>query len=153
MTRRASLPGASELFFRNTAGTEDPSARSASSAEDERARAGGVPPGEDGHDQAGGEAHSAIAAGQQSSSPSPRGDRKGSPRKKHDTKITVYISQEELLALEHARLELRGTYDLAIDRGRLVREAVAVMLSDFELQGGSSVLVERLSAEDEHDSS
>jgi len=36
----------------------------------------------------------------------------GSPRQKHDTKITVYVSQEELLALEHARLALRARHGL-----------------------------------------
>lgn len=70
--------------------------------------------------------------------------RRGSARTKHDTKITVYISQEELLALEHARLALRGAHDLVVDRGRLVREAVAVVLGDFEAHGEDSVLVRRL---------
>ena len=38
---------------------------------------------------------------------------------RHDEKITVYISKEELLALETARLTLRG-HGLAVDRGRIV---------------------------------
>lgn len=73
-----------------------------------------------------------------------RAPRRGSPRTKHDTKITVYLSQQELIALEHARLTLRATHELSVDRGRLVREAVAVMLADFEENGQDSVLVRRL---------
>ncbi|MFD0775622.1 hypothetical protein ACFQZ2_16950, partial [Streptomonospora algeriensis] len=67
-----------------------------------------------------------------------------SGRQRHDEKITVYISAPELLALEQARLALRGNHGLAADRGRIVREAVAVLLADFEEHGESSVLVQRL---------
>ena len=71
----------------------------------------------------------------------------GSPRQKHDTKITVYVSDDELLALEHARLALRGRHGLAVDRGRVVREAIAVLLADFEEHGEESMLVRRLRQE------
>jgi len=70
--------------------------------------------------------------------------RRGSPRQKHTSKITVYVSDEELLALEHARLALRGTHGLAVDRGRMVREAIAIVLADLEEHGEESVLVRRL---------
>ena len=70
--------------------------------------------------------------------------RRGTPRGKHTAKITVYVSDEELLALEHARLALRATHGLAVDRGRVVREAVAVVLADLEERGEDSVLVRRL---------
>jgi hypothetical protein len=73
--------------------------------------------------------------------------RRGSPRQRHDAKITVYVSDDELLAIEHARLGLRATYGLSVDRGRMVREAIAVMLADFEEQGEDSVLVRRLRQE------
>ena len=65
-------------------------------------------------------------------------------RTKHDEKITVYISADELLALETARLTLRGQHGVAADRGRIVREAIAVMLADLEERGEDSVLVRRL---------
>jgi hypothetical protein len=71
---------------------------------------------------------------------------RGSGRTKHDAKITVYVSGDELLAMEHARLDLRGNHDLIVDRGRLVREAVAVLLADFSQHGEESVLVQRLRA-------
>ena len=70
--------------------------------------------------------------------------RRGTPRQKHTSKITVYVSDEELLALEHARLALRGTHGLAVDRGRMVREAIAMVLADFDEHGEESVLVRRL---------
>lgn len=69
-------------------------------------------------------------------------------RQKHDTKITVYLSGDELVAMEQARLALRATYGMVVDRGRLVREAVAVLLADFEQQGPDSVLMQRLRADD-----
>jgi ribonuclease P protein component len=70
-------------------------------------------------------------------------------RQKHDTKITVYVSDEELLALEHARLSVRASYGLAVDRGRIVREAIAVLLADLERHGDGSQLVRRLRRESE----
>jgi hypothetical protein len=77
----------------------------------------------------------------------PRGAKSGSPRQKHDTKITVYVSDEELLALEHARLSLRAKHGLGVDRGRVVREAIAVLLADLEEYGEDSLLVRRLRQE------
>ena len=65
-------------------------------------------------------------------------------RTKHDEKITVYISQDELLALETARLTLRGQHGVAADRGRIVREAIAVLLADLDERGDDAVLVRRL---------
>jgi len=70
----------------------------------------------------------------------------GSGRVRHDEKITVYVSADELLALEQARLTLRARHGLAVDRGRIVREAIAATLADLESGGGESELVRRLSA-------
>jgi hypothetical protein len=71
-------------------------------------------------------------------------NRRPSGRERHDEKITVYVSAEELMDLEHARLVLRGEHGLAVDRGRIVREAVAVVLADLESRGEASILVRRL---------
>jgi hypothetical protein len=65
-------------------------------------------------------------------------------RTKHDEKITVYISADELLALESARLTLRAQHGLAADRGRIVREAISVLLADLAERGDDAVLVRRL---------
>lgn len=73
-----------------------------------------------------------------------RTPRRPSGRERHDEKITVYVSAEELMDLEHARLVLRGEHGLAVDRGRVVREAVAVVLADLESRGEASILVRRL---------
>ena len=72
--------------------------------------------------------------------------RRGSGRIRHEEKITVYVSAEELLALEQARLTLRSRHGMAVDRGRIVREAIAAMLADLEATGDDSELVRRLSA-------
>lgn len=71
-------------------------------------------------------------------------DRQPTGRERHDEKITVYVSPEELLDLEQARLTLRGDHGLAVDRGRIVREALAVVLADLDAKGESSILVRRL---------
>ncbi|PAU45028.1 hypothetical protein CK936_31850, partial [Streptomyces albireticuli] len=92
------------------------------------------------------------AAGRDAAAPAPaQGRRRGrganrrpSGRERHDEKITVYVSAEELMDLEHARLVLRGEHGLAVDRGRIVREAVAVVLADLESRGDASILVRRL---------
>ena len=72
------------------------------------------------------------------------GDRRPTGRERHDEKITVYVSADELIDLEQARLVLRGEHGLAVDRGRIVREAVAVVLADLEAKGEQSILVRRL---------
>jgi hypothetical protein len=72
------------------------------------------------------------------------GSRRPSGRERHDEKITVYVSPEELVDLEHARLALRADHGLAIDRGRIVREALAVVIADLEAKGADSILVRRL---------
>ena len=66
-----------------------------------------------------------------------------SGREQHTQKITVYLSADELFALEHARLALRR-YGISADRGRLVREAIAVVLADLDAQGDTSLLARRL---------
>ncbi len=71
-------------------------------------------------------------------------EKRPSGRVRHDEKMTIYVTSDELLEIEHARLSLRRTHGLAVDRGRLVREAVAIALADFEQNGDDSVLVQRL---------
>jgi len=55
------------------------------------------------------------------------------------------VSGDELLALEQARLTLRARHGTAVDRGRIVREAIAAALADFDVRGDESELVRRLS--------
>jgi hypothetical protein len=69
---------------------------------------------------------------------------RGTGRVRHDEKITVYVSSDELLALEQARLTMRARHGLAVDRGRIVREAIAAALADLEDRGDDSELVRRL---------
>jgi len=71
-------------------------------------------------------------------------DRAPSGREKHDEKITVYLSPDELFDLEQARLLLRGDLGLAVDRGRIVREALAVIIADLESKGDQSIIARRL---------
>ncbi len=74
----------------------------------------------------------------------PLADRRPSGRERHDEKITVYCSHEELFALETSRLTLRGEHGLVVDRGRIVREAVAIVLADLSAKGEDSIIVRRL---------
>ena len=73
-----------------------------------------------------------------------RRSRRPSGRVRHDEKMTVYVTAAELLEIEHARLSLRSLHGVAVDRGRLVREAVAMALADLESNGDDSQLVQRL---------
>jgi hypothetical protein len=73
--------------------------------------------------------------------------RRASGREKHTQKITVYLSAEELFDLEHARLALLR-YGAAADRGRIVREAIAVLLADLDARGQDSLLARRLATQD-----
>jgi hypothetical protein len=130
VSRRASLPGASELFRITSSPALDLPPQS---APDEPVDAGnGNGNGKAGHGRPEQLARSGDAAPH------------GSGRTKHDAKITVYVSGDELVAMEQARLTLRAKHELVVDRGRLVREAVAVLLADFDANGEDSVLVQRL---------
>jgi hypothetical protein len=73
----------------------------------------------------------------------PKG-RTASGRVRHDEKMTVYVTSDELLDLEHARLELRRHHGVAADRGRIVRAAIAMALADLDAHGEDSALVHRL---------
>ena len=79
--------------------------------------------------------------------PGPDGgdQRRASGREKHTQKITVYLSAEELLDLERARLALLR-YGAAADRGRIVREAIAVLLADLDARGQDSLLARRIAS-------
>lgn len=101
-------------------------------------------PGERSERRQGPQEGSASAADSQSRKRARQAARRPSGRERHDEKITVYVSAEELMDLEHARLVLRGEHGLAVDRGRIVREAVAVVLADLESRGDASILVRRL---------
>lgn len=121
-SRRASLPGAAELFRATSPAAAEPTP---------------VP-----HPGVG-----AIAPATASRAGRPMravADRGPSGRERHDEKITVYCSPDELVDLESARLALRAEHGLAIDRGRIVREAIAVVLADLEAKGEASILVRRL---------
>src|SRR5699024_6182491 len=58
-----------------------------------------------------------------------------SGRVRHNEKMTVYLTSEELLAVEQTRLQMRGELGRNIDRGRLVRAALAVALDDWNTNG------------------
>ena len=148
MSRRIALPGADELF-RSTGDAprapEQPepgeSALSAPPAPVGPAEADQGPRSshEEGLEEAASSVRTAVRRRARSVA-----DRRPSGRERHDEKITVYVSAEELMDLEHARLGLRGDFGLPVDRGRVVREALAVVLADFEAKGEASILVRRL---------
>jgi hypothetical protein len=133
MTRRASLPGADELFRANTP------ALSAVRQVVEEAQEVSKPLG----------VRSATPKTKKGVRSTPRRrvttvDRSPSGREKHDEKITVYLSPDELFDLDQARLTLRGDLGLAVDRGRIVRESIAVIVADLEAKGDQSILARRL---------
>ncbi|GAA2697325.1 MULTISPECIES: hypothetical protein [Actinosynnema] len=131
MTRRPTLPGASELF-RSTVASQPATALPGEPDVVLVARPQLPPQPEPVGEPAGAD------------DPSADSGRRGSGREKHSTKFTVYASDEELLALEQAKLVLRGSHGLVVDRGRVVREAIAIVLDDLEGRGDDSLLVRRL---------
>ena len=133
MTRRASLPGADELFRSNSP---------ALSAVRQSAPEPAI------------ETPSTSVAPTRSSSKKgvrtiPRRrvttvEKSPTGRERHDEKITIYLSSDELFDLDQARLVLRGDLGLAVDRGRIVRESIAVIVADLEAKGDQSILARRL---------
>jgi len=120
VARRVSLPSADDLF-RPTADDAAP--------RDEKA------------------AHAQQAAEQAAADKAAGEARRTSGRVKHDEKMTVYVTSAELLELEQARLTLRARHGVVADRGRLVREAVALALEDLEENGADAAIVRRLNGE------
>jgi hypothetical protein len=147
MSRRATLPGAAELF-RATSATD----ASAAVAPVAHPGVGAVPPvrevpsGEEPTEPS--RLQAAPGNGARSVRTTRRvravGEHEPTGRETHEEKITVYCSTEELLDLESARLHLRAEHGMAVDRGRIVREAVAVVLADLQAKGEASILVRRL---------
>ena len=68
-----------------------------------------------------------------------------SGRVKHDEKMTVYLTVEELMAIEQARIRLRAELGRSVDRGRFVRAAIAGALADLDARDGDSDVARRLS--------
>lgn len=130
MSRRVSLPGADELFRT----TED------------RPDADGVDRAGHQSDQAGPRApdQGSVEPPRERAAAGTAGRRSSSGRVRHDEKITVYVTADELLDIEHTRLRLRGDHGLAVDRGRIVREAIHLALEGVDTDGDSSALVRRL---------
>ena len=129
MSRRVSLPGADELFRQTTTLSAVPSTSAPATDQSEMPL---VTPQNRG----------AVRT-------TPRRrvntfDRAPSGRERHDEKITVYLSPEELYDLEQARLALRGDLGLAVDRGRIVRESLAIIIADLESKGDQSIIARRL---------
>ncbi|MDA2998315.1 MAG: hypothetical protein O2872_05385 [Actinomycetota bacterium] len=129
MSRRVSLPGADELF-RNTATLS------------------AVPSQREGAEEIT-EAPVSNAKQKNAVRQTPRRrvnafDRSPSGREKHDEKITVYLSPDELYDLDQARLALRGDLGLAVDRGRIVRESLSIIIADLESKGDQSIIARRL---------
>ena len=129
MSRRVSLPGAEELFRQTTTLSAVPSAAPTPI-----------------EDQPQAPIHSATKSAVRTT---PRRrvntfDRSPSGRERHDEKITVYLSPEELYDLEQARIALRGDLGLAVDRGRIVRESLAIIIADLEAKGDQSIIARRL---------
>jgi hypothetical protein len=133
MPRRVSLPGADELFRSTGTPLEEVPAEEPS---------GNGTPAPQAAD--GGSAGATPGGVRTTTRRRSTGDRGPSGRERHEEKITVYCSADELFVLEQARLTLRGEHGMAVDRGRIVREAVAVVLADLEAKGESSILVRRL---------
>ena len=130
MSRRVSLPGADELF-RNTATLSAvPSSRE--NVEEIETPTIATPK---------------IKNNSVRTTPRRRAtafDRAPSGRERHDEKITVYLSPDELYDLDQARLALRGDLGLAVDRGRIVRESLSIIIADLEAKGDQSIIARRL---------
>ena len=121
MSRRASLPGAEELF-RKTSSDRPRDARANRPVEPQVAKSTDL---------------------QVAKSPSP-GQTQEKKGPKHDQKVTFYCTGEDLMALERARLALRSDHAIAADRGRIVRAALDYVLEDFEARADDSILLRQL---------
>ncbi len=117
MSRRASLPGADELFRRTSSEPKvvrEPEVAPAPVPEVDKS--------------------TRLQVAEEPSKKAP----------KHDEKITFYCTRQDLMALEKARLELRSVHGVAADRGRIVRAALHYVLEDFDARSTDSILLREL---------
>lgn len=122
MSRRASLPGADELFRRTERPREKPEAPGDSPQVDKSPK---------------------LQVATTEADPSEQvAPAKKAPR--HEEKVTFYCTSDDLMALERARLSLRAEHGIAADRGRIVRAALGYILEDFTARGEDSLLLRRL---------
>jgi hypothetical protein len=117
VSRRASLPGAEELFRRTSERSREKPAR----APEEK--------------QVSKSTNLQVA---------PEGEASAPKAPKHEEKVTFYCTSDDLMALERARLALRSEHGVAADRGRIVRAALDYVLEDFEARAEDSILLRRL---------
>ena len=122
MSRRASLPGADELFRKTSDRPRETRPSAETSKQDPK---------------------STKLQVAKPASEAPEAVQPKAP--KHDEKITFYCTSDDLMALERTRLELRADYSVTADRGRIVRAALAYVLEDFSARGEDSVLLRKLS--------
>jgi hypothetical protein len=123
VSRRASLPGAEELFRKTT------------DREPRREAANAAPRADD--------KSTKLQVATDDSASGPEAESRRGP--KHDEKVTFYCTGEDLMALERARLKLRSEHGVAADRGRIVRAALGYVLEDFDARADDSILLRRLS--------
>ena len=123
MSRRASLPGADELFRP----TSSPRRGAAAEKEDKSPRLQG-------------EKSTNLQVAESTAAAAKKGPR-------HETKVTFYCTNADLTALDQARLTLRADHGVGADRGKVVRTALAYVLEDFEARGEDSILLRRLQEE------
>lgn len=134
MTRRASLPGADELFRANT-----PALSAVRQVAEPIQTSAPVTPVTQGATPKTKKGVRTISRRRVTAA-----EKSPSGRELHEEKITVYLSTDELFDLDQARLMLRGDLGLAVDRGRIVRESIAVIIADLEAKGDQSILARRL---------
>ena len=126
MSRRASLPGADELFRKTSDRPRETRPSSETSTQDAKSTKLQV----------------ATSPSEASAEAAPAPAKPKAP--KHEEKITFYCTADDLMAIERTRLELRAGYGVSADRGRIVRAALAYVLEDFAARGEDSVLLRKL---------
>lgn len=143
MPRRVNLPGADELF-RPTAKEGATGVAPARAPREPLPKSPGssVDPHRPSNDPASGASQRTRPTRLQAVNDSPAPE---SGRVKHEEKMTVYVTADELLAVEQARLQLRAALGRTVDRGRFVRAAVALALADLDERGVDSAVARRLS--------
>jgi hypothetical protein len=119
VSRRASLPGAEELFKKTTGG------RSGTKEDVDKSPK--------------------LQVASQEEKAADRSAAEGRRTPRHQEKITFYCTSDDLMALERARLKLRAEHGVSADRGRIVRAALAYVLEDFEARSSDSLLLRKLS--------
>jgi len=65
----------------------------------------------------------------------------------HDKKITIYMTTNKLLDIEHTHLSLQHHQKLTINRNQLIQKTITITLTNLKTNNNNNVLMQQLTSQ------